>query len=94
MKAREIAAATKQALLSGKYDFVRCNFANPGRRTGEVKTVDVRREAELARGARLGLAAKHAGSTRLASTRLLLCWLLAALPCRHGGTYRQPQGGH
>jgi bisphosphoglycerate-independent phosphoglycerate mutase (AlkP superfamily) len=30
MKAREIAAATKKALLSGEYDFVRCNFANPG----------------------------------------------------------------
>lgn len=30
MKAREIADATKQALLSGDFDFVRCNFANPG----------------------------------------------------------------
>jgi hypothetical protein len=31
MKAREIAAATKDVLLSGQYDFVRCNFANPGK---------------------------------------------------------------
>jgi hypothetical protein len=30
MKAHEIAAATKAALLSGQYDFVRCNFPNPG----------------------------------------------------------------
>lgn len=29
-QAREIAAATKAALLSGQYDFVRCNFPNPG----------------------------------------------------------------
>ncbi|PRW33685.1 2,3-bisphosphoglycerate-independent phosphoglycerate mutase isoform B [Chlorella sorokiniana] len=29
MKAREIARTTKQALLSGQYEFVRCNFANP-----------------------------------------------------------------
>ncbi|KAL4435450.1 hypothetical protein ABPG77_006212 [Micractinium sp. CCAP 211/92] len=29
MKARQIAAATREALLSGQYDFVRCNFANP-----------------------------------------------------------------
>ena len=29
-QAREIARTTKQALLSGQYDFVRCNFANPG----------------------------------------------------------------
>ncbi|KAI3425198.1 hypothetical protein D9Q98_008967 [Chlorella vulgaris] len=29
MKAHEIAAATKEALLSGQYDFVRCNFPNP-----------------------------------------------------------------
>jgi 2,3-bisphosphoglycerate-independent phosphoglycerate mutase len=28
MKAREVAAATKEALLSGRYDFVRCNLAN------------------------------------------------------------------
>ena len=29
-QARESAKTTKQALLSGRYDFVRCNFANPG----------------------------------------------------------------
>ena len=32
MKAREIAAATRKALLSGEYDVVRCNFPNPGGR--------------------------------------------------------------
>ena len=31
-QAREIAKTTKQALLSGQYEFVRCNFANPGAR--------------------------------------------------------------
>lgn len=31
-QAREIARTTKQALLSGQYEFVRCNFANPGAR--------------------------------------------------------------
>ena len=30
MKAREITEAGKEALLSGKYDMVRVNFANPG----------------------------------------------------------------
>ena len=30
MKAQQIAAATRDAILSGQYDFVRCNFANPG----------------------------------------------------------------
>lgn len=29
MKAREITAASKEALLSGKYKVVRVNFANP-----------------------------------------------------------------
>lgn len=28
MKAKEIAERTKEAILSGKYDFIRCNFAN------------------------------------------------------------------
>ncbi|KAL4419791.1 hypothetical protein ABPG75_006889 [Micractinium tetrahymenae] len=39
MKAREIAATTKQAILSGQYDFVRCNFANPDMvgHTGKLK---------------------------------------------------------
>ena len=32
MKAREITAAGKEALLSGKYDMVRINYANPGAR--------------------------------------------------------------
>ena len=31
MKAREITEAGKEALLSGKYDMVRVNYANPGR---------------------------------------------------------------
>ncbi len=30
MKAREITEAGKEALLSGKYDMVRVNYANPG----------------------------------------------------------------
>ena len=32
MKAREITAAGKEALMSGKYDMVRINYANPGAR--------------------------------------------------------------
>ncbi len=31
MKAREITEAGKEALLSGKYDMVRVNYANPGK---------------------------------------------------------------
>lgn len=30
MKAREITEAGKEALLSGKYDMIRVNYANPG----------------------------------------------------------------
>lgn len=37
-QAREIASITKQALLSGQYEFVRCNFANPGRTRGRQLT--------------------------------------------------------
>ncbi len=36
MKAREITEAGKEALLSGKYDMVRVNYANPGARTSLV----------------------------------------------------------
>lgn len=39
MKAREITAAGKEALLSGKYDMVRVNYANPDMvgHTGDLK---------------------------------------------------------
>ena len=36
-QAREIASTTKQALLSGQHDFVRCNFANPGGTRGQLR---------------------------------------------------------
>ena len=39
MKAREITDAAKEALLSGKFDYVRVNFANPDMvgHTGDLK---------------------------------------------------------
>jgi 2,3-bisphosphoglycerate-independent phosphoglycerate mutase len=57
MKAREIARTTKQALLSGQYEFVRCNFANPdmvghtGNLQAAIEAVAVTDECVKARAA-------------------------------------------
>lgn len=106
MKARQIADATREAILSGQYDFVRCNFANPGGRLGGqggrgTEPCGVwRRDAAVTAAATAASAGHRWAAFALRNVpvsaagcpRLLPRCLLHA--CRHGGAHWQAAGGH